>query len=239
VNETFAKRFFPNGNALGHHVTSDSAAREIVGVVGDIVSGDLRGDPKPRFYYPMMQNPEPPSNFYLQIRTSRDPSAMISVVRKALLAPNPQLNIRSIDPLDVLIRDSVRQDRLVAQVVTMFGVLALGLAALGLYGVTAYATLRRRNEFGLRLALGALPGSIILMVLREALSMTVAGLLVGLPLAYFMMQLLRGQLYGVGALDVPSIAVSVVVLALTATVAACVPALRASRVAPLDALRAD
>ncbi|MEP6781156.1 MAG: FtsX-like permease family protein, partial [Gemmatimonadaceae bacterium] len=239
LNESLAKFLYPNGDALGKHFTVDSASREIVGVVGDVNESSLRGEPTRRFYVPLAQHGERPGAFYVEIRTSGDPAKAVNGIRKAILAVDPLLPVRSIDPLNELIRNSIGQDRLVAQVVTLFGALALALSALGLYGVMAYATLRRTNEFGLRLALGAEPGAIVGLVLREALATSAAGLLVGVPLAFGMSQLLRKQLFGIGTVDVPSIALAVAVLAVTAALAAYVPAMRASRVAPLDALRAD
>lgn len=239
VNETFAKFYFPDGNALGHRVTMNGEAREIVGLVADVNGSSLRELPSRRLYVPMKQFDELPGDFYLQIRVSGDPASAIAPLRRAIQSANANLPIRRINALSELIHDSVSQDRLVAQVVTMFGVLTLVLSALGLYGVMAYATLRRTSEFGLRLALGALPSSIVRMVLREALSLTVVGVLVGLPLAFGMTRLLRDQFYEVGAVDVPSLLIAVVVLAIAATAAGYLPAMRAARVAPLDALRAE
>lgn len=238
VNEAFAKFYFADGNALGRHITLDSVSREIVGVTADVNGRSLRETPGRRFYIPMEQYGLP-ADFYLQVRTSGSAAISAASVRKALMAVDPQVVVRSVDPLDDLIHDSISQDRLVAQVVTLFGVLALGLSALGLYGVMAYATIRRTNEFGLRMALGADPGSIVFMVLREALAMTGAGLLLGLPLAFALTRLLQGQLFGIGTVDVPSMALAVTVLAASAALAAWLPARRAARVAPLEALRAD
>ena len=126
-----------------------------------------------------------------------------------------------------------------AQVASFFGTLALALAALGLYGVMMYATLRRTSEFGLRMALGAEPRTVRRMVLGEAMVLVLGGAIVGLPLALAATRLLRNQLFGVGSVDIPSIAVALVVLAVSAGVAGWLPARRAARVGPLEALRAD
>lgn len=239
VNASLAKHYFPNGSAIGHRITYDSASREIVGVVADVNGRDLRTAPARRFYVPVKQYSEPPPNFYLLVRTSGDPAKSTAAIRTAVLGADPLLPMRRVNALSALIRDSISQDRLVAQVVTMFGALTLILSALGLYGVMAYATLRRTSEFGLRLALGAVPGSIVRMVLRDALGLTALGLIVGLPLAYGMSRLLHEQFFGIGTIDVPSLALAIVVLSGAATLAGYVPAMRASRVAPLDALRSD
>lgn len=239
INETMAKYFFPNGDALGHRITMGSTPYEIVGVVSDVNGRSLRGEPTRRFYVPMAQYATPPGMFYLQVRTTGQPTAVVAALREFSRTSALGLPLRGLDVLDDLVRDSIGQDRLVAQVVTLFGVLTLLLSALGLYGVMAYATVRRTSEFGLRLALGAGPGSIVRMVLRDALAMTGVGLVIGMPLAFGMSQLLREQLFGVKTIDVPSISLAVVVLAISAAAAAYVPAMRASRVAPLDALRSD
>jgi ABC-type antimicrobial peptide transport system permease subunit len=160
-------------------------------------------------------------------------------VRRALHAADATLTVLSADALDDLIRDSISQDRLVAQVVSFFGLLALVLAALGLYGVMAYATLRRTSEFGLRIALGARGGDVTRMVLREALLLVAAGALVGVPVALLATRLLRSQLFGIGLFDAPSVVLAIGVLGVSAAVAAWLPAMRAARVSPLEALRVE
>lgn len=239
INETMAKHFFPDGNAIGRHITSGTTSREIVGVVADINGTGLREKPVSRFYVGMMQSERPDPNFYLQIRTTGDPARLTNAIRAAMLAVEPSLPISRLSSLSELIRDSVAQDRLMANVVSMFGALTLILSSLGLYGVMAYATTRRTSEFGLRLALGAIPGSIIRMVLRDALVLTVVGLVVGIPLAYAMSRVLRDQFFGIEAFDLPSVVTTVAILVATATLAAYLPAMRAAKVAPLDALRAE
>ncbi|MEO7362916.1 MAG: FtsX-like permease family protein, partial [Gemmatimonadaceae bacterium] len=239
VNASLAKYYFPNGSAIGRRITYDSISRDIVGVVADVNGRNLRTTPARRFYLPMKQYNDPPPNFYLLVRTSGDPVKSTAAVRSAILAVDPLIPVRRVNALGTLIHDSVSQDRLVARVVTLFGALTLILSALGLYGVMAYATMRRTSEFGLRLALGAVPASIVRMVLRDALALTTTGLIIGMPLAYGMSRLLREQFFGIGTIDVPSLVLAVVVLGGAATLAGYIPAMRASRVAPLDALRAD
>jgi ABC-type antimicrobial peptide transport system permease subunit len=164
---------------------------------------------------------------------------LVEPVRRAIRAVDPALPGFGVSTLDALAREDVSQDRLVARVVSFFGALALVLAALGLYGVLAYATLRRTGEFGLRMALGARAGDVTRLVLREAMTLAVAGVLLGIPAAVAGTRLLRSQLFGVGPLDVPSFVLAVVVLAATAALAGYLPALRASRASPLEALRSE
>lgn len=239
VDETMARFFFPHDDALGHHLSLDSTTFEIVGVVRDVQEQAVRAAPVRRLYVPMAQLRDQPSDFYLEIRTAGDPARSVPSMQRALAGADPTLAVLSVDPLTDLVRDSIRQDRLVAKVVTAFSVLALVLAALGLYGVMAYATVRRTGEFGLRMALGARSGDVVWIVLHDALLVILGGAAIGLPVALVGARLLRGQLFGVGVIDPPSIVLALVVLAAAATVASVVPAWRASRVSPMDALRAE
>jgi predicted permease len=238
INETMARYFFPHGDALGRHIAADSAAWEIVGIVADVQNNDVRAPATRRIYFPIIQH-RPRSTFNIELRTGGDPARLIVSVRRALTATDPALVVTDIEPLRDLIRLSVTEDRLVANAVSFFGVLALVLSALGLYGLMAYATTRRTAEFGLRMALGAEPGTVIRMVLGEAMTLATAGIVIGLPVALAASQLIRGRLFQIGVFDPPSIGIAVVVLAVSAAIAAYVPALRASSVAPLAAIRAD
>jgi predicted permease len=239
VNQTMARFYFPAGGALGRRVTVDSSSFEIVGVVADILGRDLRAEPTRRLYLPAAQLKQPPSVFYLQIRTTGDPARSIEPIRRALRRADPALVVLSVDPLSALVRGSIGRDRMVARVVSFFGGLTLLLAGLGLYGVMAYATARRTSEFGLRMALGAESGRLARMILREALLLVGGGLALGLPLALAATRLLKAQLFGVRLLDLPSIALAIGVLVASAVLAGWLPALRAARVAPLEAIRAE
>jgi predicted permease len=239
VNTTAASFFFPNGDVIGRHLTTDSTTWEIVGVAADVEEQGVREPPSRRVYFPMVQMNEVPGRFKLEIRTTGDPARLVVPVRRALQAADPSLVVLSVDPLNELIGDSISRDRMVAQVVTFFGALALVLAALGLYGVMAYATVRRTSEFGLRMALGAKPGDVTRLMLREALILTVGGVIIGLPVALMATRLLESQLFEVAVLDVPSIVLAIVVLSISAAAAGLLPAMRASRVPPLEALRVE
>jgi predicted permease len=236
LNETMARYYFPHGDALGHHITADSAAWEIVGIVADVQNSDVRGPPARRVYFPIVQH-RPRSTFKIEVRTAGDPARLIVPVRQALTAADPTLVVTDIDPLLDLIQDSVADDRLVASAVSFFSVLALVLSALGLYGIMAYATTRRTAEFGLRMALGAQPSAVSRMVLREAMTLVTTGIAIGLPAALAVSQLIRSRLFHVGLFDPPSIGIAVVVLGVSAAIAASVPAIRASSVDPLAAIR--
>ncbi|MDB4912300.1 MAG: permease [Gemmatimonadetes bacterium] len=236
LNQTAARFFFPRGNSLGAHISSDSLTYEIIGVVSDIEEQNLRAEPTRRVYIPASQIPATPGRFSLEVRTSGDPARLGESLRRSLATVDPALSLRA-QPLTELVQESIAQDKLVARVVSVFGILALALAALGLYGVMTYATTRRTSEFGLRMALGAEPGNVLRLVLGEAMLLVAGGVMVGMPAALGAMQLVKHQLYEIGLLDWPSILVALLVLGASAALAGYVPARRAARVGPLVALR--
>ncbi len=239
LNATMARFYFPRGDLIGRHVSYRGIAFQIVGVVSDIEEQDLRQAPARRLYLPFYQLPQLPGRLNFEVRSSGDAAPLVAPLRQALRAADPALIVDDLEPLTDLIRDSIARDRLVTQVIGAFGGLALVLAALGLYGVMAYTTVRRTNEFGLRLALGARSVDIVRLVLRDVALLVAGGVILGVPLTFAGTRLLRGQLFNVRVIDPPSIMVALVVLAVSAVLAGLVPALRASRVAPQIALRAD
>jgi predicted permease len=236
LNQTAARFFFPHASPLGSHISTDSTTYEIVGVVSDVEEQNLRAEPTRRLYIPAFQIAETPGKFSLEVRTSGDPGLLGETVRRSLATVDPALSM-DVQTLTTLIEDSISQDKLVARVVSIFGILALALAALGLYGVMTYATTRRTSEFGLRMALGAEPGNVLRLVLGEAMLLVAGGVMVGMPAALGAMQLVKHQLYEIGLLDWPSIFIALIVLSASAALAGYVPARRAARVGPLVALR--
>jgi putative ABC transport system permease protein len=237
VNEAFAKKFFPNADPIGKSVARGGPPYRIVGVVQNVHVRYLRGTPEPRLYVPMWETGSNYSTF--EVRTAGKPALLAQPVRRVLQATEPALRIGRLEPLNDLTRASIRQDILMARLVSGFGVLALVLSAMGLYAVLSYATLRRTGEFGLRMALGAKPATILRMVLREGLVLIVFGLLAGVPLLVIGTTLLRSELYGVGPFDPLSIVFAVLVLVVSALLAGLLPARRAARVGPLVALQSE
>jgi predicted permease len=238
LNETMAKYYFANGEALGRTIIRRDSSLTVIGIVRDIEEQDVRARPIRRMYLSIFQDGQPHSDFNIEVRTAGDPSALESVIRKSILASYVTLSFE-VHSLNDLVSDSLGRDRLVTQVIAFFGGLTLVLAALGLYGVMVYTTTRRTSEFGLRMALGASSSEVTRMVVREALGLTVAGLAIGLPAGLGAARLIRGQLFEVGTLDPISVSVAAVVLTATSVIASFLPARRASRVAPLEALRSD
>jgi predicted permease len=243
VNHALAQFYFPNQSAVGKFLhEQDSVAIQIVGVIADTRDHELDGAPARRAYFPYAHHDTligVPGSLRFEIRVAGDPTALVQQVRRTIVAVDPALPIDGIDPLPTLMRQSISEERLVAQLATAFGVLALLLAGVGLYGVMTYAITRRTGEIGLRVALGAQRVDVLRMVLFAALRLVVVGVVIGLPLALTSTRLLRTQLHGIDAIDPVSIVVAVGVLGLSAVIAVLVPALRASRVSPIVALRTE
>jgi predicted permease len=241
VNQTFVKRFFARENPIGKRWDYDSELGEraftIVGVVEDAKYLELRGEVPNMAYKPVTQTDE--HLFSLEMRTSGDPALLASAVRQALAEVEPGMPIVDINPLALRVSRQLAQDRLVAQITSVFGAIALMLACLGLYGTISYGVTRRAGELGVRMALGADRGTVLRLVMREAMTLVVVGALVGLPLAYLAGRGLSGVLYNVIPLDPAAYGVAAGLLFAVAALAAWLPARRASRIDPMRALRAE
>ena len=238
VNQSFAKFYFGQADAVGRtFFFNDTLPLEIVGVIGDVKDHALDADPERRYYTPYVQTLDgTPTAINFAVRASGDPARLAAAAQAAVNAQDAALAIDTNQPLALSMRRSIAEQRLLTRVASGFGVLALLLAAIGLYGVMTYAVTRRTGEIGLRIALGANPGMILAMVLKDALSLLVIGVAAGVPLSLVASKLLSSQIVGVGPMDVASTALALAVLTVAATVAALVPARRAARVSPLTAL---
>ena len=241
VNRSFAEHFFPHASAIGRTVriigNTATIEPQIVGVFTDTKDHDLHAPAAPRMYMAYLQRPlYDPSSLRFEVRTTGNPADVVQAMRREITAVDRNLPAPFIAPLALLMHDSIREQRLVATLATAFSSLALLLAAIGLYGVMAYAVARRTGEIGLRIALGASSGDVVRLVVLDALRVVAIGLVFGAPLAVIGSQLLKSQLHGVSAHDPVSLASALVVLLATAALAALVPARRASRVMPSVAL---
>jgi predicted permease len=256
INGAFARKFFRNEDPLGKHFGRDgmgSGQYEIVGIAKDArYLPENPGKPiTPFFFLPEAQHDFPPkagatevspgSHFLSDIVIVTRPGASPSIaqVRQAMASVDPDLPLISIRPLKEQVAGQFRQQRLIAGLTSFFGVLSLVLASIGLYGVTAYNAGRRVNEIGVRMALGADRGHIVRLVLRGAFGLILLGLFIGLPLTFVVGRFLGSQLYGINPYDPVVTLAAVLVLGLSALVASCVPAFRASLISPQDALRAE
>ena len=247
VNERFARYYFPKANPIGHHIIFDAdnsdgkgpVPFEIVGVVRDVKESDLREPVPRRFYTPYLQHlpSDPLDAANVEIRTKVPSAALSKEVRRAIHEFNASLPIWSLESADELIDDTLVQERMIAKLSSFFGVLALILAAIGIYGVMSYITARRTAEIGIRLALGAERIAVMGMVLKDTLRLVVIGLLVGVVASVLTAKLFAGTLFGLGAFDPVTTVVAAGVITLAASLAAYLPALRAARVSPTVALR--
>jgi predicted permease len=244
VNETFARYFFGNASALGKHFAwsrLDRQPMEIIGVVKDAKYGNLK-ERTPRYYYTAFLQQDQMASFVrlLEVRTAANPAIVSAAVRSAV---NSIHGVRAgtISTMAVQVEDSLQQEKMLAQVSTSFGVFALLLACIGIYGVMAHSVTSRTNEIGIRMALGAEPFDVLWMVLREALFLVGLGIAVGIPAALagtrLAASLISGLLFGLKASDPVTIALAAMMMAVVALLAGYLPARRATKVDPLVALR--
>ena len=247
INQTFARKYLPNQDPIGKHFGFLKPSEfEIVGVVEDAKYQDARGPAYPTFFLPFLQKAKDPKLFWLEssqymgdieLRVAGRPEDLNAEVRRTLADIDPNLTILDMKSLSEQVAQNFNQDRLVARLTELFGALALILACVGLYGVTAYSVARRTNEIGIRMALGADRKSVLALVLRGALGLIVLGLAIGIPAALAGGRVLASVLYGVKGWDPLTLGLGAVALALCALVAAFVPARRGTKVDPIIALR--
>jgi putative ABC transport system permease protein len=255
INEAFARRFFKGQNPIGQHFGPGkikySSTYEIVGVVRDMryMTYDYKDPVGPMFWLPEAQSVQWDDRAYqggeiwshylynIVIWAPGDPPGMEERVRKALNSVDPNLVLYEVDPYTKIVSADFQQQHMIATLTTLFGVLGLLLAAVGLYGVMAYMVEQRTGEIGVRMALGADRGSVVKMVLRGAFSQVGIGLAIGIPAAIGAGRLMTGQLFGVKPWDPVMLAVATLLLALAALLASVIPARRAAGVEPMVALR--
>jgi predicted permease len=243
VNQTFADRYFKDQNPIGRTFSFDDDSDkqqwiEIVGVVGDLKGEDAREKPEPTVYRPILQVQDPGAyTCTIHIRTVSDPTPLTGQVRQMINQIDDKLPIFGVTTLNDELHENLSQERLIAQLVSFFGALALILACIGLYGVMAQGVARRTSEIGIRMALGARGGNIAWMILRETLFLVLAGLILGVPAALLGAHLISTQLFGLSPTDPLTLVGAAIVLTVVAMLAGYLPARRASRVNPLNALR--
>jgi predicted permease len=257
VNQAFVRRFFPKEDPLEKHFGFDmpeyAGMFRIIGVVRDakFAGFGLERPARPMLFVPLaqwghyndplMQKLEVRSHFIsgIMLVTHAGAGAIEPLVRKALADVDPNLTVTGVRSVEEQIEQSFDQQRSVASLAGLFGVVALILAAVGLYGVTAYSVAQRTGEIGVRMALGANRGSVIQLVLQGAFRRVLFGLLLGIPLAIGAGRLIASELYGVRIWDPLALSVAIASLALCAFIAAIIPAARAASIAPMEALRVE
>jgi predicted permease len=241
INQTFANQFFPNTNPIGKHVRDtypgNPAEMVVVGVAADAKYNSLREKALPRIYAPLA-NPmwENPAAYY-EVRTYADPQAVAAALRQVVQATAPMLPPIELRTMSGLVDDSLETDRFIKQLASAFSLLALLLAAIGLYGLMGYTVSRRTRDIGIRLALGAEQANVLWQVLRETLVLVLMGIFIGVPFALGATYLVRSMVFGLGFADPVAILFAATLLAIVAALAGFLPAWRASRVDPMVALR--
>jgi predicted permease len=240
VNQALVRKFFPNQNPIGARFSAQGPASkdrkwiQIVGVCADTRFNNLRDDPPPVHFQLYRQRPNVGGLTYI-VRTPLRPEVIVPALRQAVKAIDPNLPLMAVRTQQQQIDDLTQQERIFATLTSGFGLLAL--ACVGIYGIMAYTVAQRTNEIGIRLALGAQRGQVRGMVLSEAGSLAVLGMVAGLAIALGLGRLVRSMLYGLQPVDPLSLAGAGCLLTAVALIAGWVPAMRASRVEPMEALR--
>jgi predicted permease len=242
VNELFVRRFFPNQNPLGQRFGTNADrddTYQIVGVVGNSLYNNLRQEVRPTAYRPFRPGEGSGAPTTFALRTAVDSDQVAATVRSVAESIDPSVPVHEIRTQSALIDRLLRAERMLSTLSTAFGTVSVCLAAVGLGGLLAYAVARRRNEIGVRIALGAAPRDVVNMVLGDSLRLVAIGALIGLPCAYGIARLLERILYGLEPADPLTALAAVAILAAVAALAAWLPASRAARIDPMAALHED
>ena len=239
ISERGARTLFPPGNPIGrHYLIGDPANkndREVIGIVKDVKFGDLQEDPETLDYVPYTQRTDYLSDF--EVRYTGDFTAISSAVQRTIHDVNHTLPITRVTTLDEQVARSITDQRLVAQLSAFFGLLAVFLCCIGIYGLMAYMVARRTNEIGIRMALGAERSTVRWLVMREVLVLVAIGVGIGVPVAWAGNRLIANMLFGMRGMDPMSMAIAVGAMLAVAMLAGYLPARRASRIEPMIALR--
>ena len=238
INASLAKERFPNQNPIGRRFYGDDHALiQIVGVCADTRYASLRDDPPGQFFLPFVQQKSADGTWTYEFRTKSDPEAIIPQLRKVVQREDPDLPLINVRTQDQQIEATVQQERIFVAMTSSFGMLALALASVGIYGVMAYSVANRTNEIGIRLALGAQPRQVMNMILREATWISLTGIAVGISAAMVLAQLVKSMLYGLQPADPVSLISGAALLIAVGLAASWLPARRAALVEPVEALR--
>lgn len=242
VNRTFARSYLsdrPVGDVVRNFMQGDNVPFEVIGVVDDMIRNGLRDQTQPEIYSLLSQSPGPSQSHELVLRTNGDPAALVQPLRSLVKQLSPSATVQSVRTMEERVAGSLTRDRLYAIVLVVFGVSALVITAVGLFGVLSYVVSQRTREIALRSALGARPHQIAELVVGQGLAIAVGGLVIGVVAAWVSARYLQTLLYGISAHDVVTFAVVAAVVLAIALVACIAPALRAMRVDPLTALRSS
>jgi macrolide transport system ATP-binding/permease protein len=237
INEDLARRYWPDGNALGRafRLVGDTVARQIVGVVKTSNYTTIGEAPQPCIYLPLRQNPG--GNLSLYVRTAGDPSQVLEAVQREIKAIAPNVEVSDVRTGTILMSQVLWSARMVLGMLGVFGLLALALASVGLYGILAYSVSGRQHEIGVRMALGASRSAVLRLVVREGMMLVAIGVGIGLSISLLIGRVFSRMLFGLSPADPLSLAGASAVLILVSMLACYLPALAASRMDPMKALR--
>jgi predicted permease len=235
VNEAAARRYWPGQEVVGKRIVRGRQFAEVVGVVRDSKEKGLTADPRPALYLPLLQNYSP--ELTLHVRTATPSQTLLAAVRREAQLLDPSLPVYNLQTLAQQKDGTLYAERLAAALLTLFGLLALSLAAVGIYGVLSYAVTERTREMGVRLALGARPRDLLKLVVGQGMMLTLIGLVIGVGASFALTRLIAKLLFGVSPTDPLTFIVIPSLLAGVALLACWLPARRATRVDPLAALR--
>jgi putative ABC transport system permease protein len=243
INQMMAEHFFPDEDPLGKRIQiypEPTRWREVVGVVGNVKLLGLESEINPAIYVPLPQNPYPNAirNGFLVVR-AREPRSLVAAIRSGLRSVDKDVPISQVRTMEEVVSDSLAPRRLNMSLLAVFALLAAVLAAVGIYGVMAYVVTQRTHEIGIRMALGAQQAEVLRMVLGDGAKLTSIGVAIGLGAALGLTRIMSSLLYGVNAADIPTYACISLLLAIIAMLASYLPARRAARVDPIEALRAN
>jgi predicted permease len=233
VNEAMANRYFPDHSAIGGLLGFPNPDTEIVGVIADARVNAVRQQANPMVYFPL---PSAVIRRALTVRTAVDPARLTDELRNTLRRVDSNLVIEQIVTMPDQVKSTLNTDQLIASLTSTFGIIALGLACFGLYGVMSYAVARRNSELGVRMALGAARPEVLWIILKESLVLVCCGIALGFAMVYLLRGMLSAILFGIGAEDPSTLSLAAIILVIVGAVSAGVPAWRASRIDPLSAL---
>jgi predicted permease len=247
INQSLARKRFPGQNPIGKLFKPSLDAEapagktavdwiQIVGVCGDTRYWNLRHEPPPQFFVPYVQLARVDGMVY-EFHTQMDPESILPSLRNVVRQADPDLALLNVRTQDQQIQSAMQEERLFVTLTSGFGLLALALACVGIYGIMAYSVANRRNEIGIRLALGAQPGQVRGMILRESTGLALAGIVVGVAAALGLTRLVKSMLYGIQPWDPATLVAGVLILLAVALAASWIPARRAATVQPMEALR--
>jgi putative ABC transport system permease protein len=241
INKTMAETYFPNQDPVGRRLQTGGYSANvpfdaIVGVVDDVKYQGLNEEPKPTIYVPFLQNLWWRS-MYIAVRTQNDPLTHVAAIRNEVLSVDKDLPVSNIKTMEQIISESVTEPKALTTLFGLFGVVALILASVGIYGVMSYSVTQRTREIGIRMALGAQKGDVLQMIVRQGMVLAVIGVGIGLFASFALSRLIADLLFGVSARDVMTFFAVSLILAAVALVACFVPARRAAKTDPMVALR--